>query len=187
MIIGIIGCFQERWQTNPLGNGKTMTMTWLGYCDYLEGREVVSNYKTTFTEEKNVEDMVNLFNTTDLQNISFLIDELHVVFDSLGHKQGKMRLITNMITQTRKRKVDLYYTTQRYMNVHKRLRDMTAYILLPYKIHLDGNVCNIDSCKEEHEIVITSQVPQKPWPLKILNCTACGTLYDSNQIIKENY
>jgi hypothetical protein len=188
LIIGLIGCFEEFWQINPLGNGKTMAMTWFGYEDYLEGRKVLSNYKTSFTEMATVENMVEMFNTTDLQDITFLIDEIHVVFDSLGHKQNKTRLITNMITQTRKRNVDLYFTTQRWKNVHTRLRSMTAYVLQPIKVHPEsGRVCNQDSCKAEHEIIITCVLPRKPWPLKILNCEAVGGLYNSNQIITEKY
>ena len=188
MIIGLIGCLREQWMTNPMGNGKTMSMTWFGYMDFLEGRKVVSNYKTNFSDMKTVHEMVDLFNETDLQNITLLIDEIHVIYDSLGHKQEKNRFIRNMITQTRKRRVDLYYTCQRWMSVNKTLREMTTYILLPYKTHPEtGELCNIDTCEEEHEIVITCQVPLKPWPLKILNCEAVGALYDSNQIITEKY
>ena len=188
MIYAFIGCFRDTWLTNPMGNGKTMAMTYYGYMDHLEGRKTVSNYFTAFSEQMTVENMVKLFNETDLQNITLLVDEIHVIFDSLGHKQGKTRLIRNMITQTRKRKVDLYYTCQRWMSVNKTLREMTTYILLPYKVHLeDGSECNIDHCEKPHEIVVTCQVPFKQMPLKILNASAVGQLYDSNQLIVEKY
>lgn len=188
MIYAFIGCYQDIWQVNPMGNGKTMAMSYYGYQDHKKGRKIVSNYFTSFSEQMTVEEMVTLFDTTDLQNITLLIDEIHVIFDSLGHKQGKTRLITNMITQTRKRKVDLYYTCQRWMSVNKRLRDMTTCVFLPYKIHLGtAQECNIDHCEQPHEIVITCQYPFKPWPLKVLNAREVGKLYDSNQIIREKY
>ena len=188
MIYAFIGCFRDTWLTNPMGNGKTMAMTYYGYMDHLEGRKTVSNYFTSFSEQMTVENMVKLFNETDLQNITLLVDEIHVIFDSLGHKQGKTRLIRNMITQTRKRKVDLYYTCQRWMSVNKTLREMTTFIMLPYKVHIsDGKECQIDHCTEDHEIVLTCQVPWRPNPLKIINCRAVGSLYDSNQLIVEKY
>ena len=188
MIYAFIGCFRDTWFTNPMGNGKTMAMTYYGYCDYLTGRKCIANYYNTFSELSTVENIVKLFNETDLQNVHLLIDEIHVIFDSLGHKQNKTRLIRNMITQTRKRNVDLSYTCQRWMSVNKTLRDMTAFIFLPYKVHTsNGKECQIDHCPENHEIVLTCQYPLKPVPVKIINCKAVGSLYDSNQLIVEKY
>ena len=69
MIYAFIGCFRDTWLTNPMGNGKTMAMTYYGYMDHLEGRKTVSNYFTTFSEQMTVENMVKLFNETDLQKV----------------------------------------------------------------------------------------------------------------------
>ena len=189
MITAIVGYYRESWFTNPMGNGKTMTMTYYLAADKDDKRQVITNYYTRFSELMTVKEMVDYIMETDLKNISLGIDEMQLIFNSLGRKRTKTELITTMITQTRKRKVDIYFTTQRWMLIDKILRDMTAYVIVPYKIHPDtGEECFLDSCEyPHHEIIVQCMIPFKEIPLRILRASEVGKLYNSDEIIKEKF
>ena len=188
MITAIVGYFRESWFTNPMGNGKTMTMTYYLAGDKDDGREVITNYYTTFSEQMTVQEMVEFIMNTDMKNISLGIDEMQLIFNSMGTKKSKAELITTMITQTRKRRVDIYFTTQRWKLINKTLRDLTAYVLLPYKIHPGGEPCDLDSCpRQDHEIVVMSIDPPIPYPRVIINASKIGQFYNSDEIIKEKF
>ena len=189
MITAIVGYYRETWFANPMGNGKTMTMTYYLAGDKDDGRHVITNYYTSFSEQMTVKEMVDYIMETDMKNISLGIDEMQLIFNSLGTKAAKAKLITTMITQTRKRKVDIYFTTQRWKLINKTLRDLTAYVLLPYKIHGDtGEKCDLDSCEHpNHEIVVMSVDPLIPWPRTIIRADRVGKFYNSDEIIKEKF
>ena len=189
MITAFVGCLSDTWITNPMGNGKTLSMTYYLYEDYKEGRKIITNYHTSFSELMNVKQMVDFIMNTDLKNISIGIDEMQLIFNSLGRKRTKTELITTMITQTRKRRVDIYFTTQRWMLIDKILRDMTAYVIVPQKMHPEnGEECFLDSCpRPNHEIIVNCMIPYKEMPLRILHANLVGRLYNSDEIIKEKF
>jgi hypothetical protein len=171
-----------------MGNGKTLAMTFYLGMDKEEGRQIITNYHTTFSELMTVKEMIDYIMSTELKNISIGIDEMQLIFNSLGRKRAKTELITTMITQTRKRKVDIYFTTQRWMLIDKILRDMTAYVIVPQKMHSDGEECFLDSCsRPDHQIIVNCMIPYKPIPLRILHANKVGQLYNSNEIIKEKF
>jgi len=115
MIIGIEG---------GLGSGKSLFMTRCLYNDSLKGFDIYANYGLNFPHSKlDIRDILE--SSTDLQNISIGLDEITVFIDCRTSISKMNRLISYFILQTRKRNVSLYYTTQDFMMVDKRLTNHT--------------------------------------------------------------
>ena len=188
------------------GNGKTATMTLaLLMAKYPKaginmdtkkiklgrpsGVKVYTNYNVTFADKvMSPEDMVYMFMHDELKNCVIGIDEMQVLFDShFGIKQskkGKMslqELIMRLAQQSRKRNVEIYYTSQRFANVHKVLRVHTNYLFEPIKYHYDGSVCILDRCNKKHFIRIYDLMHTTPpweYPLDII-----VDFYNSDEIV----
>ena len=183
MITAVVGIFEKISESGIRGNGKSLTMSYYLYKDFLEGRRIYANYKLNFPSTKlNINDLTKLILKEELQNISIGFDEIQVVLNSIGTKKEVLGPIDRLISQTRKRNVDVYYTTQRFRNVHIRLRQQTDIVLQPYKVHVDNSICYVDRCKKKHKIIVKSVYPFETNYLE-LNCQKIGELYDSNEII----
>jgi hypothetical protein len=125
--------------TGDIGSGKTLLMTAISYNDFIiEKRVIYSNYKLNYKHVwLNVNEITNLFSEgmqfrdktgNMLHKVSFLVDEMHIFLDSRGSGSSlKNKLITYWILQTRKRGIDLFYTTQFFGQVDKRLRNLVDY------------------------------------------------------------
>jgi hypothetical protein len=204
------------------GNGKTLAMTYAGFWDFLDGRTIISNYKIDYitfnTEAKNeykklskeeqkdlndrlllmpVKDMVKYILEVDINEknpngYSLLIDEIHTIISALGTSSKVIKFFDRMQSQSRKRKTDIYWTSQRFNNVDKRCRVHTDYKYICQKIHKDvldnDNIyetCFQDECKKEHLIHIINyddMFTQKFIPVNIY-----GQMYDSDEIINEEF
>jgi hypothetical protein len=179
------------------GNGKTLTATYYAYRDYQQGRKVLTNYKTLFSEIMTTKDMVNYIFESELRNVTVVIDEIQVILNSIGTKGTVLKFVEQLLNQSRKRNVDIWYTTQRYLNVHVRLRQQTDVLLEPYKLDVipipgtkkykidTSHICTIDSCDKHHLIVVKSKVPFVVKPISMLKAWKVGNLYDTNEIINE--
>lgn len=106
-----------------LGSGKTLSMVYHGYKEFLKGRKIYSNFNLDFEHEKLTFKMIKDYVKTSnqLKNCVLLLDELHILIDS--RSSFKNKLLTYFILQTRKRGVDLYGTTQFFGQVDVRLRN----------------------------------------------------------------
>jgi hypothetical protein len=123
MIVGIQG---------GLGSGKTLLMTRYLVKDFWSGRNVHANFglkQVDFTP-LNMDDMLN--KSVDLQDVSIGIDEFTVFADCRTSMSNKM--ITYFILQTRKRNVCLYYTTQDFGMLDKRILRHTHLFITADKI-----------------------------------------------------
>jgi hypothetical protein len=167
------------------GNGKTLAMTYYLYQAHKEGIRVITNYQTSFSEMLPIMEITKRIMEDDLRNIAIGITEVQIVLNSLGTKGDIVKFVARMVSQTRKREVDIFYDTQRYMDVHIRLREQTDYVYKPFKAHFTGEVCNIDRCKKPHLIYLMCEQPLILKPVKVLRASAVGKLYDSNEIIME--
>lgn len=110
-----------------LGEGKTLTQTYLLFKKWTEGRDVYSNYKLEF-------DFIPVDNIEDIEAMSqgvFGGDELWSWLDSRTSKNGKNRAIASILLKSRKRGIDIYYTTQTFMQMDKRVRSITDFIVTP--------------------------------------------------------
>lgn len=115
--------------TGDVGSGKTLGMTALIYGDYKDVKtEVYSNYGLSFPHTLLTMDKIeSLFEKKLEKPTNFAIDEAHIFMDSRSSSKNRNKLMTYWVLQTRKRKINLFFTTQFFGQVDKRLRDLVDY------------------------------------------------------------
>lgn len=173
MIIGVIG---------DRGSGKTLFMTREAHMQYLNGKKIYSNYKLKFPESektKKPELLPNEFfiNYEDhnLKNCCLFLDEVYVYIDSRTSISRTNKIMSYFFNQTRKTGVDLYYSTQFFSQVDKRLRHNTERFVLPKAFKLKDNiVIQVDICNRDLKVLDKWQFLGKPY----------YNFYDTDEIIK---
>ena len=180
----IPGCPHQRGSHALRGNGKTLCLTFVGYLDYLAGRHVISNYKTSFSELVSTEKIAEMVVNEDIRDTTILISELQLYMNSLGVNTKELRtFVGSVIGQSRKRNTDIHYDTQRYTDIHPRIRVQTDRAFLPRKFHADGKPCQLDRCDKEHIIYLYQHDPYMDHPIVKLRANKFGALYDTNEIV----
>lgn len=184
MIIAFIGTLDDESDTPISGTGKTCSMTGYLYQDYLEGKKIYTNYHTEFSDEViGFQAMINKLKGVHSPDTILGVSEMQNVLNSVGSTQQQVLFIDSFASQMRKIDVDLYYDTQRLMNIHKRLRVHTDIILIPYKTHMDNKPCYFNRCKKPHKIFVYSHKPFIEKPILCFDATEVGKLYDTYEII----
>jgi len=184
MIVAFIGTLDDESDTPISGTGKTCSMTGYGYLDYMEGNKIYSNYHTDFSEKViGFQAMINELQGVFSPNTKLLVSEMQNVLNSIGSTQQQVLFIDSFASQLRKIDVDLYYDTQRLMNIHKRLRVHTDVILIPYKTHMDNKACYFNRCKKPHKIFVYSHKPFKEKPVMCFDAVEVGKMYKTYEII----
>lgn len=180
----IPGCPHQRGHHALRGNGKTLCLTFVGYLDYLSGRDVLSNYKTSFSEFVSTERIAEMVVYEDIRDTTILLSELQLYMNSLGVNTKELRsFVGSVIGQSRKRNTDIHYDTQRYTDVHPRIRVQTDRAFLPRKYHVDGKPCQLDRCEKKHFIYLYQHDPYMERPVVKLRADKFGGLYDTNEIV----
>lgn len=180
----IPGCPHDRGTHAIRGNGKTLSLTFVGYLDSLNGRKVISNYSTTFSELVPTDKIADMVINENIKNTTILISEMQLYLNSLGVNTKILKqFIGSVVGQSRKRNTDIHYDTQRYTDVHPRIRVQTDRAFLPRKFHSDGVPCNIDHCKKEHYIYLYQHDPFMVEPVIVLRASKFGGLYNSDEIV----
>ena len=180
----IPGCPHQRGSHALRGNGKTLCLTFVGYLDHLSGRDVISNYKTSFSELISTERIAEMVIYEDIRDTTILLSELQLYMNSLGVNTKQLRnFVGSVIGQSRKRNTDIHYDTQRYTDVHPRIRVQTDRAFLPRKFHADGNPCQLDRCDKKHFIYLYQHDPYMEHPIVKLRADKFGVLYDTNEIL----
>ncbi len=194
MIYGIVGTYDDNTMDTLRGNGKTMGMSYFLHDARTRlGWNVITNYHTNFSEQMNTEEMTDLILHGNMRKIAAGIDEIQVILNSIGTQGKIVTFIDKMISQTRKRQTDVFYTTQRFLNVHKRLRVQTDMVIVARKYHWDEGdqialPCRKDRCEEtNHVIALFSVVPYRPGPLMVIRAGVVGKLYDSDEVVDETF
>lgn len=120
MIIAIVG---------RMGSGKTLLMSFLAKCQHDRGVDIVTNYRLTFPHRIiTKKDIISYTQGQgQLEDCALLIDEAQIMLDCRSHH--KNQIISYFLLQSRKRSVHIYYSTQQFFNVEKRLRENTDYII----------------------------------------------------------
>jgi hypothetical protein len=195
LIVAFVGKYSNELfnlQTSLRGNGKTLSMTYYLLMDYIkQNKNCFSNHYISFPKRKNQiakqansEEIFNIIFDDELDNCSVGLDELPIYMNSLDNDRDKIKFATKFIYQSRKKRINIYYTAQRQMDVHIRIRQQTDMTIIPTKYHYNNEQCFRDNCKEDHYIVLICVYPVFK-PLRILDCQEIGKYYDSNEIIKE--
>lgn len=149
-----------------MGNGKTATMTYLGFLDFLNGRKIRANYKLKGIDYE-YQPTLNqcVANMSEDHDATYLVDELSTwisCYERPSQKNDGLMLM-NMAKQTRKLDIKLYYTAQTYRQIPKFLRVLTHKIYVIAKCHfIDGQYkrCEKDDCFKEHYIAIRECIQQ---------------------------
>ena len=111
------------------GAGKTLFMTYMAHQYHKEGKRIFSNFTLkeipftyiTFEELAKLPD--------ELTNAVVFLDEIQVGADAYEVFKRSNKMITIFATQLRKRQITLYYSTQVFSMVTKRMRLQTNYII----------------------------------------------------------
>jgi len=178
MIVGFIG---------GIGSGKTLSMTKSLHEDYKKGATIYTNYGLKFKKRSKVIPLDKEFfedyqkSGLDLINSSIAIDEAHVFVDSRRSLSKKNKLFSKFLTQSRKRSVNLYYTTQEADiknfftsgQVDLRLRKLTDYLVF----------CEFINIGKRHYVRNIMYSNQKKIGMTIFNADDYFKMYDTNEII----
>ena len=122
MIIGFIG------QRN---SGKTLSMTIEAYKKYLQGYKIYSNYHLNFPHTPYTVDDLMMFAESGMYfgNSIFLIDEIHIWFDSRASGKKRNIIFSYFLNQSSKNDIDIYYTSQFSRQVEIRMRLNTEIVV----------------------------------------------------------
>lgn len=181
----IPGCPHQRGKQALRGNGKTLSMTVLGYQAYLsEDKAAISNYQTEFSRMVPTEEIGEIIIAEDIRDSVIMITEMQLYLNSLGVNTRRLhKFIGEVVAQSRKRDVDIFYDSQRYTDIHPRLRVQTDRAFLPRKFHVNGSACSLDRCKKSHIIKLFQHDPFEREPILTLRADIAGQLYNSNEIV----
>jgi hypothetical protein len=123
MLIGIEG---------DLGSGKTIYAVKNVLGDYINKRKIISNIKlfNIEYEEFVIEEFLNNEYNEKLRNATVLLDEITVYMDCRIGSSKQNLLMGYLVLQSRKRGIDIYYTTQSFDLVdYKRLLKYTNLLV----------------------------------------------------------
>ena len=120
------------------GSGKTLFMTYLAYHYAKQGKKIVANYHLfgipyTYMKVREIAEM----KLTIKDSIVF-IDEGQEGADSYSFLRKSTQKLTKFATQIRKLKITMYYSTQVFGQIAKRLRDQTNYIIQMQEMGIQG-------------------------------------------------
>jgi hypothetical protein len=197
-ITAFVGTIDEDLSALPItGNGKTVSMTGYALLDYKRGKTVWSNYKTDFSEFTGFQEMItrvkeNARNNCIEEGLVLAVTEMRKLLDAVGSEKDQLLYVDDFVEQIRKLKCTLYYDTQRFNSIHKRLRIHTNVVLIPYKTHMDDNPCYSPSCMKPHKIYIYSHKPENPIdkngnmiPRKCFNASVVGKHFNTEEFCED--
>jgi len=125
-----------------LGSGKTLSLTFLAWHYYLKwqkSRPIYANYHLNlFYQSKDgkvkkipyqyISDPDDL---DKVRNGFFAGDELWIWLDSRASASKRNRFTSMILLKSRKRDMDIVYTTQTFGQVDRRVRNVTDFIAFP--------------------------------------------------------
>lgn len=158
------------------------------YQKHNKGFHIFTNFGIKFGKKQDVQyldkEFFNNYSQSGLEllNSVVAIDECHVFFDSRNSQLKRNKIFSKFITQSRKRSVDLIYTTQdkspEYFllsgQVELRLRKLTDYIIFcecektPYGLVVINHICDKNGVLLSNDIFMGNKY---------------FSLYDTNEII----
>lgn len=158
------------------GAGKTALMTHLLFQDSEAGIPVVSNYRLYFHHTyMSLKEIAEL--PESIQDSTIGIDEFQIGADSRSAMSKANMQLTKFVTQLRKRNCVLYFTTQRFNLIDKRIRDQVDYTMM---------ISNV-STKREPDISLLQTFDRWTGEMvgeKVFYLKKAFSLYNTNEIIE---
>ncbi len=162
--------------SEKLGTGKTLCLTYMAWKNHLKGMKLFTNYNLVglpHTRIRNAEDIVAM------KDGFAALDELWTWVDARQSGKKKNKFITLVLAKSRKRGLDIAYTTQRFYNIDIRVRQVTDLIVIP-QMSSSGKFCTVRVYDN----------PITPQPVKLLKFFTFPIfkLYDTTEEVDEfNY
>lgn len=131
-----------------MGQGKTLTATYLCYRAYKEGRKVYTNIKFNFPYEKLTKEFFTDYAHAGKQinDCIVFIDEAYVYLDSRMSASKRNKTLSYFLLQTRKKNVTLLVTSQFLGQMDVRFRNNIDVIVYP-KLYKNVKGSGRDVCK----------------------------------------
>lgn len=112
-----------------LGCGKTLGLTFLAWHNHFKkARKIFSNYSLKGIPYEFVDDVDDIDN---MHNGFFAADELWLWLDSRSSHSKKNKFIGKILVKSRKRNMEIVYTTQSFFQMDVRIRNITDFIITP--------------------------------------------------------
>jgi len=115
--------------TGLLGCGKTLTLTYLLFKNYANGRKLYANYHLKppliYTPIHSLDEF------DQMKGGVFGADELWSWLDCRAHKKKVNEHLNKILLKSRKRQLNVFYTAQYFGLADKRLREITDIIAEP--------------------------------------------------------
>lgn len=172
------------------GNGKTCCMVYYLYEDFLEGRDIFTNFKTTFSTllpaKKIIEEIKNNQEYYNKKGVSVGLTEFQTTLNSLGSPQDVIKFTSFWGAQSRKLNCDISFDLQRFLDANNRFRNQSDIILRPVKLHKNGEMCKKDRCDKDHYFIIFSLKPEYNVPInfkELVVANEVGQLYNTNEMV----
>lgn len=140
-----------------LGSGKTLCLTWLILLYYKKLYPIFSNYHLKYIDYQYIEpelqegenkkqsgdELVTMID--GISNGFLALDELWLMLDSRASFSKQNKFISKILIKSRKRKIDIGYTSQDFMQTEKRLRKITDVIGYP-QFDKKRHICSLEIC-----------------------------------------
>lgn len=173
-----------------MGSGKTLAMTYLAWRKYLQGLDIYANYHIRFPpypkeEIEKGRRQPKIFYVKNIRDVLAMekgyacLDELWASADSRQSGSKKNKIIGQILLKARKKDVHIAYTTQKFHQMDKRIRDVTDFIAYP-SLRKNETICILQVC---------SIIPMKPEPFikpeKVYKFYTAPffRFYDTNEIV----
>lgn len=189
MIYGVIGKLYDPRQIFDdeiiAGNGKTLTIVYYGKLSADDGREVITNFKTSFSTYMTAQEILNGF--FDRENVFYGLSEVQKFLNSVGKSTSIKAWVEGLVSQRRKLQVDIMWDSQRLMSVDNRFREHTGRYYIPRKFHKDdGTYCNHEDCPRSHIVKVFSEKPFVIEPVAEIDAEYYGQFYNTNEIVRDD-
>lgn len=153
---------KSKFFTGQTGSGKTLGMIKEGVRDFILGRELYSSMKKITGIPYyyvDLEDLILMVQNEELdvnndRPKTLLLDEIHTMFDGRRSSSRENIDFSLFISQCRKRRFNVYYTSQWITGADPRIRTLTNQFIRCFA-HYDVNDVGLGTLDEPEPIALT--------------------------------
>jgi len=160
--------------TGQLGSGKTLSLTYLAYRNFLKGKTIYANY--TLKEPIKYIRLMKISDLLNMRNGFFAGDEFWIELDTQTSSYLRRRIVNDILRRSRKRGVDCVITSQTMNQIPPRIAKVLDFIAFPI-LNRDASVCKLTIMNGPKPTIVLKRI----WFLTkpIFN------MYDTNEEVSE--